>query len=233
MHPDVEALLAVQTDDVAIHEVESKLAQLAPRLVQMQQEIDHASGRVLQARQAIEGEERRQRDVQGRVAQHRQLQERNQAQLNNIADARQATAAMAQLDQSKRMIDDDERELHQLGAKINEYRRTLSDLERELRAREEAQADARQALDADAAELRRQLDELRAGRAEKAARVPRPLLSRYDRIAKRHKNAVVALRGQSCGNCDTTLPLQRRAAMAGSGATEICEGCGVMLYAAE
>jgi hypothetical protein len=29
------------------------------------------------------------------------------------------------------------------------------------------------------------------------------------------------------------IPLQRRSMMAGSGATEICEGCGVMLYATE
>jgi hypothetical protein len=29
------------------------------------------------------------------------------------------------------------------------------------------------------------------------------------------------------------LPLQRRSIMQGTGATEVCEGCGVMLYATE
>ena len=63
--------------------------------------------------------------------------------------------------------------------------------------------------------------------------MPRALLSRYERIARRHVHAVVALRGLSCGNCDTTIPLQRRSALVGTGATEVCEGCGVLLYAAE
>jgi len=44
---------------------------------------------------------------------------------------------------------------------------------------------------------------------------------------------VFPLRGHSCANCDTVIPLQRRSAMLGSGATEICEGCGVLLYAGE
>ncbi len=233
MHPDVEAVLAVQAEDVVIHQLEGRLAELAPRLAAMQADIERAEKALAQARQAVEAEERRQRDVQGRVAQHRQLQERNQSQLNTITDARQATAAMAQLDQASKMIAEDERELQAIAARVADLRRAASDREMEIEELREAQAQARASLDADTAELRSQLDEKRKERAQKATKVPRSLLSRYERIAKRHVHAVVPLRGGSCTNCDTTIPLQRRSALVGTGVTEICEGCGVLLYATE
>ncbi len=233
MHPDVEAVLAVQAEDVVIHQLEGRLAELAPRLAAMQADIERAEKALAQARQSVEGEERRQRDVQGRVSQHRQLQERNQSQLNTITDARQATAAMAQLDQASKMIAEDERELQAIGGRLSDLRHQASDREAELSELRDAQAQARSSLDADTAELRAQLEATRKERTQKAAKVPRSLLSRYERIAKRHVRAVVPLRGGSCTNCDTTIPLQRRSALVGTGATEICEGCGVLLYASE
>ena len=59
----------------------------------------------------------------------------------------------------------------------------------------------------------------------------RPMLGKYDRIRGKRTQALYALRGGSCGNCDTAVPLQRRNIMAGSGQIEVCEACGVLLYA--
>jgi predicted nucleic acid-binding Zn-ribbon protein len=44
---------------------------------------------------------------------------------------------------------------------------------------------------------------------------------------------VFPLRGGACASCDTTLPLQRRHEMQRTGAIELCEACGVLLYAGE
>ena len=49
----------------------------------------------------------------------------------------------------------------------------------------------------------------------------------------RPEQALFALRGPSCGHCDTAIPLQRRNIMAGTGQIEVCEACGVLLYAGE
>jgi predicted nucleic acid-binding Zn-ribbon protein len=57
------------------------------------------------------------------------------------------------------------------------------------------------------------------------------MLGKYDRIRGKRTQALYALRGGSCGNCDTSVPLQRRNLMAGTGQIEICEACGVLLYA--
>lgn len=234
MHPDVAALLEVQADDIEIHDLEERLAALMPRIEAMAKEQERATHALEQARQAVEAEERRQRDVRGRLDQFRQLEERNQTQLNSVTTTREATAATAQLDQARKMIGEAQRELDSINHRISDLRHGVTEREHGLRDIEQAQRELRSTLDADRAAIDKQLAELRARRDERARAVPRSLLSRYDRIRSRKRvHAVFPLRGHSCANCDTVIPLQRRSSMSGSGATEICEGCGVLLYAGE
>ena len=234
MHPDVAALLAVQTDDIEIHGLEERLEALMPRLNAMAKDQERAAAALEQARQAVDTEERRQRDVRGRLDQFRQLEERNQATLNAVTSAREATAATAQLDQARRMIGEAQRELDSIVHRLGDLRHDVTERDHALRDIDRAQKELRASLDADRGAIDADLAKLRAQRNELAAKVPRSLLARYDRIRSRKRvHAVFPLRGNSCANCDTVLPLQRRSAMAGSGATEVCEGCGVLLYAGE
>ena len=48
----------------------------------------------------------------------------------------------------------------------------------------------------------------------------------------RRAQALYPLRGESCGNCDTAIPMQRRNHMAVNGPIDVCEACGVLLYRA-
>lgn len=234
MHPDVAALLAVQADDIEIHGLEERLAALMPRLDAIVKEQERAATALEQARQAVDGEERKQRDVRGRLDQFHQLEERNQAQLNAVTSAREATAATAQLDQARKMINEAQRELDAITHRLGDLRHSVTERDHALRDIEREQKDLRASLDADRSTIEAELAELQKRRTEHTTKVPRSLLSRYDRIRSRKRvHAVFPLRGNSCANCDTVIPLQRRSAMTGSGATEICEGCGVLLYAGE
>jgi hypothetical protein len=78
------------------------------------------------------------------------------------------------------------------------------------------------------------LADARAKRAQTASHVPKTILTKYDRIrGRRGEQAIFALRGPSCGHCDTAIPLQRRNQMIGTGQIEVCEACGVLLYATQ
>ena len=234
MHPDVAALLTVQDDDITIHDLEARLAELRPRLDAMAKEQERAGAALAQARQNADAEERRRREVAARVAQHRVLQERNQAALNSVTSMREATAATAQLEQAKRMIDEDERELASIGQRLVEANRIVTERERIVADLEIAQAQARESLAADQQSLETRIVDAKRSRESKANGVPRSLLVKYERIRSRKRvHAIFPLRGNSCGHCDTLIPMQRRSVMLGTGATEICEGCGVMLYAME
>lgn len=234
MHPDVAALLAVQEDDLSIHSLEGRLAELQPRIEQMTREHDRAVAALEQAQQAAAAEEKRRTDVAARVAQHKQLHDKNQTALNAITSMREATAATAQLEQAKRMIDEDERELAAIGQRLNDANRLVAERERTVAELASAQQEARSSLDEDKRTIESELASARGVREGKAQAVPRNLMTTYERIRSRKRvHAVFPLNGSSCGNCDTMIPMQRRSGLTNTGRMEICEGCGVMLYATD
>jgi predicted nucleic acid-binding Zn-ribbon protein len=100
-----------------------------------------------------------------------------------------------------------------------------------LAAVEHEQQEARPEIESKRAALMSQLDDAKRDRNGRAVAVSRPMLGKYDRIRGKRPQALYPLRGGSCGNCDTAIPLQRRNMMAGSGEIEVCEACGVLLYA--
>ena len=234
MHPDVEALLAVQSEDAEIRSVEAKLSAMKPRLDALEKERSTAAKALEKARARVEEEERKQREVSGRADQYRQLVTRNQSQLEHITSPREAAAAMAQMEQANRLIGETERELAGANDGIGSARHEVAEREQALADVEARQKETRAALDAERATLQAQLDEMMKRRNGVAARVPRTLLSRYERITQNRKVAVLhPLRGYSCSHCDTAIPVQRRSGLISGGKVEPCEGCGMLLYAAE
>jgi predicted nucleic acid-binding Zn-ribbon protein len=234
VHPDVSALLDVQTDDLHIYSIEDKLSALAPRLAALEKDRQKADAALADVRTQIETEEKKQREVQDRVRQHRELRDKSENLLGQVSSPREAAAAMAQIDQAKRFIADEERELETIGQRLVELRRTATEREHALQEIGRVQQETRTSLESDRVTLEKELADARSVRDQKAGKVPRSLMQRYDRIRQRRRStALYALRGQSCAHCDTVIPVQRRNTMAGTGATELCEGCGVLLYAAE
>jgi predicted nucleic acid-binding Zn-ribbon protein len=234
MHPDVQSLLAVQQDDLEIYGLESRLEALAPRLAALEKERARAAQELERASAAVQVEEARHRDLMQRVESNRLLVERSQRAYESVTSPREANAAMVQLEQTKRMVDDSERDAAQIHGRIVEMRRHVGDLQAALVDVEHRQSDARSALDAERAEIESQIAQARAKREAKAKAVPRGLLAKYDKVrTRRRAETVFPLRGPSCSACDTAIPTQRRAAMAATGALEMCEGCGALLYAGE
>ena len=230
MHPNIEELLALQADDNRISGIEQKLAALAPRLRELDRVRQQAADAVHRAESSIDSEQQRQRDIQARVELHKKQQERNLAQLDSIKKMKEATAAMSQVETTRRRVAEDESELAAMGRRMETMRSDVERAKSALVAAEEEQASARQEIAAEQAVLEAELKDARGEREAKASKVDRPLLHKYDRIRSRRENALYPLRGQSCGNCDTAIPLQRRNVMAANGTIEVCEGCGVLLY---
>jgi predicted nucleic acid-binding Zn-ribbon protein len=120
MRQEVEALLALQDDDLKIREIESQIRELDPHLAELDRKRDSAAAALKRAQAAVEGEEKKQRELQQRLAQHRQLQERNVHQLDDVKRLREATAATAQVEATRRLMAEDESEIAILGRRINE-----------------------------------------------------------------------------------------------------------------
>lgn len=232
MHPDVETLLALQADDQAIRALEERLAAFEPRLRAMSAGQTSAADGIASAQQAVAAEERRQHDLHEQIARHKLLHERNVAQLDAVKKMRDATAAVAQVEAARRILADEEGELQTVSRRLIELRGAVETQERSRAELVEQHAAEQREIAAQQEEITGQLAVARAARGTAAARVNRPLLTKYDRIrSARRDGAIYALRGPSCGNCDTSVPLQRRSVMAATGVIEVCETCGVLLYA--
>lgn len=231
MQQEIEALLALQEDDLKIREIEAQIKALDPQLAEFDKRRDQVLASLAKAETAVAAEEKKQRELQGRLAQHKQMQERNLHQLDDVKRMREATAATAQVESTRRLMAEDETEIAILGRRIGEMNAAVESSRQTLAVLEAEQNAARPEIEAKRNSLRAELDAARRDRDGRAGSVARPMLGKYDRIRGKRTQALYPLRGGSCGNCDTAVPLQRRNMMAGTGEIEVCEACGVLLYA--
>ena len=232
MQSEVEALLALQEDDARIAELENRRRALDPRMAALDKKREAAAAAVSRSRSAVESEEKRQRELQGKIAQHKQMQEKNLATFDAVKRLKEATAAMAQVESARRIIAEDESELQAIHRRLTEMRSTVESTEFGLAEIEAEQATARGEIEKERIEIDESLIVARTERDGKTTGVPRPLLGKYDRIRTKRTQALYPLRGESCGNCDTAIPMQRRNHMAVNGPIDVCEACGVLLYRA-
>lgn len=228
---DLKSLLQLQDDDATVDALETRLDALNARIVAMKKERATAEAALTKLRDSVAAEEKSQRAIQTRMSEHKQTQQHNTAQLDVVTKPKEAAAAMAQIEHAKRMIGETDTELKASEARLRDQRDRTAEREMALEEMTASQAAANATIEAERAELVRDLASATAARSDTASRVPKGIASNYDRIRGRKKSrAVYPLNGASCGNCDTAMPTQGRAAMASKGGVAVCEGCGVMLY---
>jgi predicted nucleic acid-binding Zn-ribbon protein len=231
--PELIALLALQDQDEAIDGIQGKFDALAPRVGELEKRVRLATDAVDRAQSTLTAEEQRQAYLREKVAEHKAVLERNQAALDQVKTMRAATAAVTQLEQVRRVLADEESDLASVTRRMAELRASVETAVAAVTAIEAEQSDARGEIERERAEIAVEMKAAMEERAVRAAVVSKPVLHKYDRIrVKRRPRAVYPLNAGACSACDTAIPVQRRYTMQNTGAIELCEGCGVLLYAA-
>lgn len=232
MHPDVIALVALEGEDSAVEALEARLRSLEPRLQELERTREVAATALERAKNTLASEQEKLRESKARSASSRTLQERNQKQLDGITNVREATAASAQLDQSRKIAGDAESETLRITARVDEAQSRLTQAENAMADIEASQETERSAIAGERHTIETDLRHARMKREGSAKRVSQPLLGKYEKVRRRRRGqSVFPLVNGACGSCDTKLPVQRRLEMQRTGAIEMCEACGVMIYA--
>lgn len=232
MHPDVIALVALEGEDSAVEALEARLRSLEPRLQELERTREVAATALERAKNTLASEQDKLRESKARAASSRTLQERNQKQLDGITNVREATAASAQLDQSRKIASDAESEAVRITARVDEAQARLTQAENAMADIEASQETERTAIAGERHAIESDLRHARMKREGSAKRVSQPLLGKYEKVRRRRRGqSVFPLVNGACGSCDTKLPVQRRLEMQRTGAIEMCEACGVMIYA--
>lgn len=234
VNPEIGALLELQKEDAAIHDLEVAKAALGPKRTGLDKARVQLADRLVRARAAVAAEETTQRELNERIRDHKAIHEKNVAQLDQVKRLREATAAMAQVERARRVLGEEEAELITLGRRLGDARGEVASLEQGLTMLDADQVAPRAELGTEAGRIDAELSALRAQREQAATHVPKALLAPYNRIrTKRPGRAVLALHDNSCGACDTNVPMQRRSVMVATGKVEVCEACGAIMYAGQ
>ena len=233
MSPDLEAVLALQAEDAIVSQLKDKLKALDAQLKTLDTERTHVEDSLSRARGTAEQEEKRRRELSIKVEDHKAMQERNLATLDVVRKPKEATAAMAQVDMLKKVLSQEETDLHSLSLRVHDVHHAIDGQQKALDELDGRQQEARAAHGVQRAEIEKELAAAQAVRDERASHVSKGILLKYERILSRNtSNVLYPLRGQACGRCDTAIPMQRRNAIAAGRAIDVCEACGVLLYAA-
>jgi uncharacterized protein len=228
----LDALLALQAQDDIVDALRARLDALEPRLAELDQVRQRTVKAIDETRAGVESDERRQRELEGRISDHRQRHEKNVANLDAVKRMREATAAMLQVEAGRKMLMEEENELRALVGRVSDSHASLKRQETALKELDETQADARAEIEAERAELGGEYAAASGARKSLAAAVESSTLQKYDRIRNRRRaQALYTLDSGACSCCDTAVPVQRRSRMSSTGVIEVCEACGVLLYA--
>jgi predicted nucleic acid-binding Zn-ribbon protein len=234
VHPELEALLALQEKDQAVTATDAALAGLAPELRALDDAQAVAERALTAAQAAIQAASDRRDGLEGKIASYRTMQEQRRQRLEWVRGAKEASTLMAELDLARSVLAKEEAEFMRSGDAVTEAERRAAEAEKALDEVRVAQAPLREALAGKRDQIAAQRERAVAERDRAATQVASGLLGRYERIRRgKAPLALYALHGDACGHCFTAVPTQRRALIQRGASIEACEACGVLLYAKE
>lgn len=232
MHPDLEALLALQDKDVAVAQCDAQLKALEPEGRVLEEQVAAAARGLEQAGTAIQAALDRRDAMEGKIASYRTMQEQRRQRLEWVRGAKEASTLMAELDLARTVLAKEEAEFMRSGDAVSEAERRAAEAERALELVRESQATQREQLAGRREAIAAERESATQAREEASRAVNPGLLARYDRIRRgKAPLALFPLHGGSCGNCFTAVPTQRKALIQRGATIEGCEACGVLLYA--
>ena len=234
MHPDLEALLALQEKDQAVTALDTALRGLEPESAALAEELAVAERVLESAQRGIREAARRRDELEGKISSYRTMQEQRRQRLEWVRGAKEASTLMAELDLARSVLAKEEAEFMRSGDAVTEAEMKAAEAEAALEKLREAQAPRREALAGRRDALATEREQAVAAREAATRAVDGGLLGRYERIRKgKAPLALYALHGDACGHCFTAVPTQRRVLIQRGATIETCEACGVLLYGVE
>ncbi len=231
MHPDLEALLALQEQDQAVTAVDEALRGLEPEVGALDEELAAAGLLLESAQRGIQDAQRRRDELEGKVASYRTMQEQRRQRLEWVRGAKEASTLMAELDLARSVLAKEEAEFMRSGDAVTEAEIKAAEAEAALDVVRAGQASRREGLAGHREALAAERERALAAREAAARVVDAALLGRYERIRKgKAPLALYPLHGDACGHCFTAVPTQRRVLIQRGASIEGCEACGVLLY---
>ena len=208
MREELLALAKLAEMDDSARDIDAELKQIPQSLEELRDSVQTLETMLAQERQQLaEAEELK-------VQQGAELKERNeglQRARKKIAQAssiREADAAEREVEANRRAIREREEELGRIGQAIEAKTASLAERENDFDEAKGVLQSNEESSKARIAALEEQRGQLLNGRDELAAKVPKPIVKRYERLKAGITNVVLIIKDGNCPGCRMALPPQ-------------------------
>ncbi len=234
MHAELSKLLDLQTKDLTLLDADVRLKAILDEVARMDTESDSGRRDITVARKRLEDGVKKREDLETRIEGFRSIQDKRRQRLESAKGAREAQAVMTEVEMARSVLAKEEGDWVRTAEGVHDLERTLKAVEDRVAAVEQTQLAERERLAIEQAAIESERDTAKAARDGSAAVIEKTLRTRYDRLrSARTVAVVVALRGEACGACYTSVPRNRRTQIRAGVLLDNCEACGVILFAEE
>ena len=208
MREELLALAKLAEMDDSARDIDAELKQIPQSLEELRDSVQTLETMLAQERQQLEEAE------QLKLAQGAELKERNeglQRARKKIAQAssiREADAAEREVDVNRRSMREREEELGRIAQTIDAKTASLAEREKDFEEAKGVLQSKEEASRTRIAELQEERGKMLNGRDDLAAKVPKPIIKRYDRLKTGISNVVLIIKDGNCPGCRMALPPQ-------------------------
>ncbi|HEY0078841.1 MAG TPA: C4-type zinc ribbon domain-containing protein [Pyrinomonadaceae bacterium] len=232
MKAELEQLIALQTTDTKIRQLQAELDNIPRRRAEIEKEFDQRAFEFKQIEQRRDQARERRAQLDDELARTRMQAEKAERDLMSSTNAKAYEAAIREVDAAKKHIS-------QLETQILEQMEAVEQAEGEIREREpeieKLRAEQQGKLAAFEQQTRTTTDELAARRAERErlmGELPKQMSTLYNRISARIRDgvAVAEARNSSCAACFMTIRPHVMAQIRRGDEIIVCDNCSRILY---
>ena len=208
MREELLALAKLAEMDDSARDIDAELKQIPQSLEELRDSVQTLETMLAQERQQLAEAE------QLKVQQGTELKERNeglQRARKKVAQAssiREADAGEREVEANRRSIKEREDELGRIGQTIEAKTASLAEREKDFEEAKGVMQAKEESSKARVAELEEQRGQMLSGRDDLAAKVPKSIIKRYERLKTGMTNVVIIINDGNCSGCRMALPPQ-------------------------
>ena len=208
MREELLALAKLAEMDDSARDIDAELKKIPQSLEELRDSVQTLETMLAQERQQLAEAE------QLKVQQGTELKERNeglQRARKKVAQAssiREADAGEREVEANRRSIKEREDELGRIGQTIEAKTASLAEREKDFEEAKGVLQAKEESSKARVAELEEQRGQMLSGRDDLAAKVPKSIIKRYERLKTGMTNVVIIINDGNCSGCRMALPPQ-------------------------
>ena len=208
MREELVALAKLAEMDDSARDIDAELRQIPERLEEMRNSVQTLETMLAQERQQLSEAEQLKAQQSGELKERTEGLQRARKKVAQASSIREADAAEREVEANRRAIKEREDELGRIGQAIEAKTGSLAEREKDFEETKTSLQADEESSKTRVAELEEQRAKLLDGRDLLAAKVPKTIVKRYERLKTGIPNAVIIISDGTCTACRMALPPQ-------------------------